>query len=141
MTRCVMNARAHGVVENLLHSFVPMSLACSITVSFVGQISTLVQDVSSISHWWRKVLIAHVRSTFAGTKESTLASVWQGREGCMWLTVSEDTVLTCRSKCILLLFTPAIDTCILSAAKTLQASCFSPKPYISGLLIFVIFSC
>lgn len=51
MTRCVTNARAHDVVESLLLSSVPMSLACSITVSFVGQISTPVQDVNSISHW------------------------------------------------------------------------------------------
>lgn len=51
MTRCVTSARAHAVAGSLLPFFVPMSLACSITVSFVGQISTPVQDVSSISHW------------------------------------------------------------------------------------------
>lgn len=58
----------------------------------------------------------------------------------MWLTVLK--TLTCRrNKCILLLLTQLSIHASLSAAKTLQASCFSPKPYISGLLIFVIFSC
>lgn len=127
MTRCVMNARAHAVVENLPPFFVPMSLACSITVSFVGQISTLVQDVSSISHWWRKVLIAHVRSTSAGIKSSKLASVYQGKKGCMWLSVLK--ILTCRrDKCILLLLTQLSIHASLSAAKHYKPLVFHQNP-------------
>lgn len=74
MTRCVMNARVHDVVESLLPFFVPMSLACSITVSFAGQISTLGQDVNSISHWLRRGLTAHARSTSVGTEPGSPAS-------------------------------------------------------------------
>lgn len=90
MTRCVMNARVQDAVGSLLPFSVPMSLACSITVSFAGRTSILGQDVNSISHWLRKGLTALARSTSAGTElDSSRSSI--RKEECMWPTVFEET--------------------------------------------------
>lgn len=122
MTRCVTNARAHVVVGNLLPFFVPMSLACSITVSFVGQTSTLVPDVSSTSHWSRKVPIARVRSTSAGIKEppSSRPALEKERKGCMWYSVSEDNRSAEEISAFFCSHPSSQYMHLLSAAKTLQ---------------------
>lgn len=132
MTRCVTNARAHVVVGNLLLSFVPMSLACSITVSFVGQTSTLVPDVSSTSHWSRKVPIVHVRSTSAGIKDPPPPSAglrWKRKEkGACGIPCLKIT--TCRrNKCILLLSPQlTIHASFISSQNTTKPLVFHQNP-------------
>jgi hypothetical protein len=54
MISSAMSVRVLAVVENLLHSSVLMSLAFSITVSNVGEVSTAGQDVNSTNHLSRK---------------------------------------------------------------------------------------
>lgn len=121
MTRCAMNAREPAAVGNLLRFSVPMSHACSITVSFVGRTSTLAPGGNSISHWWRKEPTGHVRSTSAGTKHGLSTTHWE-KGACGLLCLK---ILTCRrNKCILLLFTPVLYTCICISSQNTKSLLF-----------------
>lgn len=97
--KCVMNVKDNDAVENLLHSFVLMSLVCryvlakflsetfvacldiekltshpysfthSTTASTAGPQFILAPAVNTTSHWWKREPIDHVQFHFVGVRQ------------------------------------------------------------------------